>query len=277
MASKLDLDKVRENLKKFQNNSNSSARDKHMLQLIDGEQTVRIVPYKFNPGYPFKEMYFHYEIGGRTYLSPITEGENDPFVEYADKLKATGDKTDRDMAYKLYPKLRVYAPVIVRGKEDEGVKFWSFSKTIYQELLGILADPDWGDVSDLESGHDLKVTYIPKEKSGKSFAETKISPKPKPSPVVNLKAEGAQELVEKIINEQVSVTDLYTQYSYEEMEDVMNNWLNPSDKEEEEADAPVLGKEKSDLPFDNLEEEEVVDHTDEIKGKIDSLFAKKNK
>ena len=37
--------------------------------------------------------------------------------------------------------MRTFAPVIVRGEESEGVKWWGFGKTVYQELLAIIADP----------------------------------------------------------------------------------------------------------------------------------------
>ena len=36
----------------------------------------------------------------------------------------------------MEPKMRTYVPVLVRGKESEGVKFWGFGKLVYQELLG---------------------------------------------------------------------------------------------------------------------------------------------
>ena len=45
--------------------------------------------------------------------------------------------------------MRTFAAVIVRGKESEGVKFWGFGKTVYQELLGVIYDPDYGDITDL--------------------------------------------------------------------------------------------------------------------------------
>ena len=35
--------------------------------------------------------------------------------------------------------------MVVRGEEKQGVKFWGFGKTVYQELLSIM-DPDYGDI-----------------------------------------------------------------------------------------------------------------------------------
>ena len=36
------------------------------------------------------------------------------------------------MARKLESKMRTFAPIIVRGEETQGVKFWGFGKTVYQ-------------------------------------------------------------------------------------------------------------------------------------------------
>ena len=35
----------------------------------------------------------------------------------------------------MEPKLRTFVPVVVRGEEGEGVRFWGFGKTVYQEIL----------------------------------------------------------------------------------------------------------------------------------------------
>ena len=64
----------------------------------------------------------------------IAEHEVEVIAEFADKLKATGNSDDWKLARKMEPKMRTFVPVIVRGKESEGVKFWGFGKQIYQEL-----------------------------------------------------------------------------------------------------------------------------------------------
>ncbi len=37
--------------------------------------------------------------------------------------------------YKPYAKMRVFAPVIVRGEEEQGTRLWEFGKEIYQQFL----------------------------------------------------------------------------------------------------------------------------------------------
>ena len=64
---------------------------------------------------------------------------------FVKKLRTTSDSENWRLAKKLSPKLRVFAPVIVRGEEDKGVRLFEFSKTIYLELLSIADDEDYGD------------------------------------------------------------------------------------------------------------------------------------
>ena len=69
-----------------------------------GKQRIRIVPYVHRKENPFLEMYFHYDIAKRSMLSPITFGNADPVVEFAEKLKKTGDKDEWLMGRKIEPK-----------------------------------------------------------------------------------------------------------------------------------------------------------------------------
>ena len=73
--------------------------------------------------------------------------------------------------------MRVYVPVLVRGKESEGVKFWGFGKQVYTELLGFISDPDYGDITDVKSGRDIVVEFTPAEGAGQ-YPKTAIRVKP---------------------------------------------------------------------------------------------------
>ena len=74
--------------------------------------------------------------------------------------------------------MRIYAPVIVRGEEDKGVRFGDLESK-YQQLLGLVADEDYGDISDLKEGNDITVEYVPKEETGKSFLRRISVPRPR--------------------------------------------------------------------------------------------------
>ena len=98
----LDLNKIKSRLDTLKNNTTKSTA----LWKPQGKQTIRIVPYAHNPENPFIELLFHYNMNGKTYLSPSSFGRPDPIVEFANKLKKSGSKDDWKQGRALEPKLR---------------------------------------------------------------------------------------------------------------------------------------------------------------------------
>ena len=193
-----------------------------------GKQVVRVVPYKHNKDNPFIELYFHYNLGNnKTYLSPLSFGRPDPVAEFADKLKSTGNKDEWIQGKRLEPKMRTFAPVIVRGRESEGVKFWGFGKTVYQELLGVIADPDYGDITDATTGRDIMIERQTPAEAGNQYGKTTVRVKPNMTPIT----ENA-DLLQGIFDNQADLTELYTEPTYDELKEALSNYLNPSDDTE---------------------------------------------
>ena len=223
----LDLSAIRGRLNKLQNTSN---RTSNLWKPTPGKHQVRIVPYKFSPENPFIELFFHYNINNKTYLSPSSFGRPDPIVEFAEKLKRMGDKEDWKAAKKMEPKLRTFVPVLVRGEESEGVKFWGFGKTVYQEILGYIADPDYGDITDPTNGRDITIEYTSAEDAGTSYPVTTIRVKPNVTPLGE-DATANQNFMET----QSNITDIYSELSYDELKSVLEGWLNPTAEEDEQS------------------------------------------
>ena len=138
-----------------------------------------------------------------------------------------GDKEDWKAAKAMEPKLRTFVPIIVRGEEGEGVRFWGFGKTVYQEILGYIADPDYGDITDPTSGRDLTIEYKSAEEAGTSYPTTTIRVKPSESPI----SEDASRAT-SFLESQTEITDLYSELSYDELKGVLEGWLNPTGEEE---------------------------------------------
>jgi hypothetical protein len=273
-------------LKRFSSLQNNTKKSDSIYKPANGKSQVRIVPYKFNKDIPFIELYFHYNINNKTYLSPMSFGRPDPIVEFAEKLKRTGDTDDWKAGKKMEPKLRTFVPVIVRGKESEGVKFWGFGKTVYQDILGYIADPDYGDITDPNTGRDIVLEVMSAEESNASYPTTTIRVKPAISKLAD-----SPETIQQLLDGQKEITELYQELSYAELKSVLENWLNPSaavnDEIVEELEAPkpkaqpaVQQKSVSvdlggtsdisgDLPW---EKEEAPKQKDDVASAFDDLF-----
>jgi|TARA_R110000803_G_scaffold82998_2_gene149183 hypothetical protein len=249
----MDLNAIKNRLSQLQTTTN---RTSNLWKPQPGNQLVRIVPYKFNKDNPFIELYFHYDLGGKNYLSPISFGRPDPIEEFAQKLKSTGSKEDYRLGKKVEAKMRTYAPVVVRGEENQGVKFWGFGKTVYQELLSIIADPDYGDITDQVSGRDIAVVFKTAEETGKSFPSTSIRVKPNQTPITE-----DASLLETLTENQKNITDIYQEQSYDDLTQALNDYLKGGSSTEEEtkeekpsatADASAYDSKKTSDAFDDL-------------------------
>jgi len=213
----LDISKLKSRLSSLTNQGNKTNL---IWKPKPGKQVVRIVPYKYQIDNPFIELKFHYNINNKTYLSPDSFNRPDPIVEWSNRMKKTGNKEDWQLGRKMEPKMRTYAPILVRGEESEGIKFWGFGKNVYQEILSIINDPDYGDITDPVNGRDIVVEFRTAEDSGKSFPETTIRVKPNATIAIDVSQK-------EILAQQVNILDLFPEYSYDELKSVMDAWLNP--------------------------------------------------
>jgi len=214
----IDFDAIRKKLGQL---SGTSSRRNSMWRPEEGEEhTVRLLSFPDNDGQPFKERWFYYNIGNNPgLLAPKQFGDPDPIQELINNLRDDASKESYELAKKLYPKMRCYAPVIVRGEEDKGVRLWSFGKTVYQSLLNIMLDEDYGDITDPTEGRDVKVTC--NKPPGRMWATTTVRPRGKAT-VLSTDANQVQEWASAI----PSLDELYTCKSYEELEKIVNDWLS---------------------------------------------------
>ena len=220
----IDLNAIRNRLNTLQT---KVTKTDNLWKPQPGKQQIRILPYVHNTSNPFIELYFHFGFGGKNIISPSSFGEADPLLEFAEKLKATGNRDDYQLSRKLTPKMRTYVPVLVRGEESEGVKFWGFGKNVYQELLGFFADPDYGDLTDPVNGRDVTVEFKTAAELGKSYPETYIRVKPNTTPISE-----DSNIIESS-KDQIELPGMFKKVTYEEMEGMLKEWLETGEVSDE--------------------------------------------
>lgn len=196
-----------------------------------GEYKVRCLPWKNSPdGQPFVERWFYYLGTNAGILAPKQFGKPDPIDDLIRKLYSSGKPEDRNLAKQLQPKMRAYTPVIVKGQEDKGPQVWSFGKIVYQRLLSFFVDEDYGDILDPNEGFDLKVTIT--QAPGKQFQDTVVDCKGR-----STKLHDDPAVMKKWLDSIPNIDDMYRLKSKEEIESVLNAWLNgdapPSESHDE--------------------------------------------
>ena len=221
----MDINAIKSRLNQLQNTSSTANA---FWKPQPGKSQIRITPYNENKDNPFVELFFHYSlVPNKTVLSPLSFGRPDPVQQFADKLKGSGDKDEWIQGKRIEPKMRTFAPVIVRGEESEGVKWWGFGKTVYQELLAIIADPDYGDISDVMTGRDIVVERQTAAEAGNQYGKTTIRVKPNQTALVE-----DANLSDNLLKNQPNIVELYTEPSFDELKGHLQNFLNPSAAEE---------------------------------------------
>jgi hypothetical protein len=193
-----------------------------------GKYQVRILPSAYDKAWPIREVQFHYGFSKGPILALSNWGEADPIADFAKTLRKSSDREDWQLAKKIEPKSRYFAAVVVRGEEHLGARLWEFGKLTNDQLLGIAADEDYGDYTDITDGRDFTIDAVEDVIAGRKGIKCNLRIKPKTTPI----SEDAA-LVEKVLNEQPDILAINRRYTYEALKEILTKWLNP----EEEATA----------------------------------------
>ena len=233
----------------------------------EGKYQIRIVPSKLDKNNPFKEVFLHYGFSKFPIYALSNWGEKDPIVEFAKQLRQSNDKENWKLAKKLEPKMRIFAPVIVRGEEDKGVRLWEFGKEIYLQLLGIADDEDYGDYTDIQDGRDFTVEAVMGDIGGRQGLKSSIRIKPKVSPLSTNKTD-----IEKFLEEQPNILEIQSTYkmSFDKLKETLQNWLNPDaeeadvDAEDEDEETPFVEEPKKESNYKLKTKESKADKFDKL-------------
>ena len=268
----MDLNQIKQKLESLQTQSSSNKGGGKSLfwKPSIGKQQIRIVPNKYNKSFPFTEMMFYYGIGQRVMASPMNWGEKDPIQEFAKKLRESGDKENWYLAKKLDAKTRIFAPVVVRGEEAEGVKLWQFGKEVYQAFLNLASDAEVGDYTEVSAGRDIKLTTVGPEVTGTPYNKTTISPSMSTSPIST-----DPVLVSKILDDQPDPKNVFKRLTFDEVKSNLESFLVPEGEGEKEgsiSSEPAVAFDSGASNNYSLEGKDTTTKAD----KFDSLFDSKD-
>ena len=216
----------------------------------EGEQTIRILPP--SDGDPFKEYWFHYNLGKNPgFLSPKKNfGESDPLDDFIRQLYKDGSEESVKMAKNLSARQRFFSAVIVRGEEDKGPRLWGFGKMAYKELLNLVLNPDYGDITDVAEGTDLVINYG--KPAGAQFPQTAITPRRRPSAL-----SGDEGEVRSWLDSIPDFDEVFDRKSPDQVQGMLDEFLlDANDAEETSSESNHYGtngdKNSVDRAFDEL-------------------------
>jgi hypothetical protein len=210
----IDLNALRLKHEQLNNPGGGSANNNDFLQkfyqIPEGSNAVRILPWKDEQ----KEFYAETKI----HRVPQPDGtvknvhcrkvhsEACPLCDLYYALWKTGRKEDEDLARQIKPRARYYMNILDRNSGD--VKILSVGVILFKKIVAAMLDEDFGDITDVEKGHDFKIV---KEMDGQWPKYDQSAPRPKSSPLGS-KAEVAASME--------SLHEIHELVKLEEYEDV---------------------------------------------------------
>lgn len=212
----------------------------------EGTMRVRLMSQGPDKEIGLEVIQFYLDKDKGAVISPATFDEPCPFMEKYQELKNSSDEDDAELAKSLAPRRRYIVGGTLykdeKGKEidtDNVCKPILIPGSVYQDIIDLYLDEDdWGDMTDLDEGYDIKITRTGKGKNNTTYTVT-ACPGHKALP-----EKYAHEMdLEEIIKGQVK--------SYDELEDILNKFLNGSSEEEgEEDETPKKKKLKKKSKYD---------------------------
>jgi hypothetical protein len=223
----IDVKKMKAKLDALTNKGGSSSKTAFWSPKEGNTYSVRIVATP--DGDPFKEYWFHYELGTQGgFLCPKKNfGDSCPACDFASKLYREKTEESAKMGKKFLPRQRFFSPIVVRGEEKDGVKVWGYGKTVYQDLINLVLNPDYGDITDSETGTDLGLAVS--KAPGQSFPMTKLTPARKTSKLCQGSPDECKDLLESVPD----FDTLHTRKTTDEVATILDQYLASADSDEE--------------------------------------------
>jgi len=233
-------------------------RDSVWFKPDEGDTDIRIVPT--SDGDPLKEMFFHYNVGdhkGGILCPKRNFGEQCPVCDFASQLWREGvdnnDEESKKLAKSLFVRTRYFSPVVVRGREDEGIKVYGYGKQAYELLLGYILDPEYGDITDSLDGTDITLTYTKPTHRG-AYPQTNLKMRRNTSNLLEDK-----EAIPALLERMPEFGSLFERLSPAQVDEILDSQLS-SDKTAESRSSTLTkqygpadgNKSEVDRAFDEL-------------------------
>ncbi len=149
-----------------------------------GENLIRILPPRDGKLF-YRRFGVHYGlVGSGMELCPrLCFTKPCPVCETVDALRKVGSSGAMELVRRLAVVERFMMNVIVLSADVKNVRQYLAPKTVRLELLKVILDPDYGDITDLQTGRNV---VIEKVQGSGGFANYVVRVKPNPVSVESL-------------------------------------------------------------------------------------------
>jgi hypothetical protein len=190
----IDLDALRKKHQELMSKNKGGGTNDDFIKkfylVIEGTNTFRILPSKDENKEFYAETKIHRVPMENNQVKNVhcrkIHNEACPLCDLYFSLWKTGKKEDEALARVIKPRSRYYMNILDR--ETGEVKILSIGMILFQKIVASMIDSDFGDITDIEKGHDFKIV---KHMEGQWPRYDQSQPRPKSSPL-GTKAETAR-------------------------------------------------------------------------------------
>jgi hypothetical protein len=170
----------------------------------DTTSIIRILPETGNMDVFWQEVGYHYPPGegASSIMCPAFTTDEAEECAICEHREASW-QTDKEEARKWYTRRTYRVNILVRRKEadDDGKKYdgpfvFTPGVTVFEQLEAIIGDDDYGDITSMQEGLDLKLT-----RAGSTREDTKYSvlPAVKKTPLVGKAGKPDEERIAEVM------------------------------------------------------------------------------
>ena len=215
----IDLDKIKEiHANLSGKGTGGGGMSDAFLKIEDGTNTVRILPPK-EDGQDFYAMTKLHRIpmadgSVKNIHCRQVHGEKCPICDLYYSLWKEPTK-DENLARQIKGRDRYYMNVVDR--ESGQVKILSIGIILFKKIIAAMVDPDYGDITDADAGHDFKIVKI---MEGQWPKYDQSAPRPKSTPA------GSGKEVSEWMDSLHDIQSLVKLEDYEELKQIVES-INP--------------------------------------------------
>ena len=220
----INMELMRRKLASLRGDNKGNGQVSVFFKPDEGDQTIRMITPK--DGDPLKEIFFHYNVGnhrGGIMCPKRNFGEHCPICEFASSLWREGvdnnDDESKKLAKSLFVRTRFFSPVVVRGREEEGIKVYGYGKKAYELLLGYILDPEYGDITDVKEGTDIVLTYTKPNTPG-AFPQTNLKMRRNTSPLLE-----DSDAIPPLLDRMPDFSGLFERYTPAQVDAILDEQL----------------------------------------------------
>ena len=161
----MDFDKIREQYAKMEGGHKKTSGSGDFINkfyaIPEGNSVIRVLPSNDEDKLFYAETAIHRVPTGegqtRNFHCRKVHGEACPICDaYYALWKAPYN--DETLARQIKPRARYYMNVV--NRETDEVKIFSVGVILFKKIISTILDEDYGDVTDMDEGHDFKLNKV---------------------------------------------------------------------------------------------------------------------